>query len=170
MIRRGLAVVMTALFLFCGAARFASAENLVEEAIRKLATDNTITGRYMFGGWFSEYHAPDGRVLGNNGWQDNQDACWTTKSDAICYSYGEPTARQTYCFTVEQQGDSLLLRNSSNGSLNAIGKVESANPRNHSDNGKSWNCEDRLSRRDKNLPSTAHLITPLNRYVRERRS
>lgn len=161
MLRRGLAELVFASLLVLGPAHAQAAETLAEDAIRKLATDNTITGRYMFGGWFSEYHAPDGRVLGNNGWQENQDACWTTKSDAICYSYGEQTARQTYCFTVEQQGDSLLLRNLSNGSLNAIAKVEPSNPRHHSDSGKSWNCEDRLSRSNGAVPSPARWSRPV---------
>ena len=134
-----------------------NAEMLGEDALRKLATGNTITGRYTFGGWFSEFHAADGRVLGNNGWQDNQDACWTTKNDAICYSYGEAEGRQTYCFTVEKNGDSLLLRNLSNGLLNAVAKIEPENPRSHSDHGHNWNCDDRVSR----LPSGMRLALRL---------
>ncbi len=124
----------------------ARAESLNEEALRALVIENTITGRYVFGGWFSEYHAADGRVLGNNGWQENQDACWTTKESAICYAYGEAKARQTYCFTIERQGESLLLRNLSDGALNAVAKMEARNPRDHSDAGKNWNCEDKVSR------------------------
>ena len=125
------------------------AETLTEDTLRALVTNNTITGRYMFGGWFSEYHSGDGRVLGNNGWQENSDACWTTKSNAICYSYGPVDERQTYCFLIDRQGDSLMLRNEANGTLNAIAKLEPSNMRNHSDGGKSWNCEAQTS----SLPS-----------------
>ena len=142
------------------------AEMLNEDALRKLATDNTITGRYTFGGWFSEFHAADGRVLGNNGWQDNQDACWTTKKDAICYSYGGGEQRQTYCFTVEQSGDSILLRNLSNGLLNAVARIEPANPRNHSDQGHSWNCDDRVSRLEAPSRLAARLLQRAARISR----
>jgi len=149
-------------FVFClclvaAASASAGAEILDEDALRSLANSNTITGRYVFGGWFSEYHAPDGRVLGNNGWQDNDDACWTTHDKAICYSYGAGELRQTYCFTIEKQGDSLLLRNFSDGALNAIAKVEPANPRNHSDNGKSWTCEAKISSGPLSQPRLAGL-------------
>ena len=136
----------------------ARAEMLGEEALRSLANGNTITGRYTFGGWFSEFHSTDGRVLGNNGWQENQDACWTTKNNAICYSYGEAENRQTYCFTVEKSGDSIILRNLSNGLLNAVAKVEPANPRKHSDNGHSWNCDDRVSRLSSGMRLAARML------------
>ncbi len=134
--------------LLCGQlvfTRVAIAEVLTEEALRRLASENTITGRYTFGGWFSEYHSGDGRVLGNNGWQENVDACWTTKENAICYSYGKVPDRQTFCFTIEKNGESLMLRNLTNNTLNAIAKVETANPRNHSDSGHTWTCEDKVS-------------------------
>ncbi len=127
------------------------AEMLEEDVIRKLVIENTVTGRYNFGGWFSEYHAEDGRVFGNNGWEDNSDACWTTKKNAICYAYGKAPNRQTYCFTFERTGESLILRNLSDGQLNAVAKVEKGNPRNHTDRSKSWSCEEKVSRSPNNF-------------------
>jgi hypothetical protein len=49
--------------------------------IRELFTGNTITGTYVTGGPFSEYHAVDGRALGDNGLALNVDACWNTDGD-----------------------------------------------------------------------------------------
>ncbi len=81
---------------------------MTEEEIRRDVTNATISGRYTFGGFFTEYHAADGRVLGHNGWTKNTDACWTTKApNQICYSYGPADDRQTYCFVMERKGDAL---------------------------------------------------------------
>jgi hypothetical protein len=85
---------------------------------------NTVSGRYTNGGFFTEYHDPDGQALGHNGWQSNTDACWITKPDRICYYYGPPTDRTVHCFSVEMSGDLYVLRNSGNGMVNALAKVE----------------------------------------------
>jgi len=117
-----------------------------EEEIRRDVTGATISGRYTFGGFFTEYHAADGRVLGHNGWTRNTDACWTTKPNQICYSYGPADDRQTYCFTMERNGSSLTLRTAEENRLNGIAKLESGNPRNHSDGGNPWTCDAIISR------------------------
>lgn len=70
--------------------------------IRQLFTGNTIAGFYVGGGFFSEYHAADGRALGDNGHTLNVDACWNTDGDKVCYHYGQPPDRRTFCFTVEK--------------------------------------------------------------------
>ncbi|MBA4219172.1 hypothetical protein [Bosea sp. (in: a-proteobacteria)] len=121
-------------------------EKLTGEQINRAFTGNTVSGRYTGGGFFTEYHDPDGRALGNNGWQENRDACWITKGDAVCYYYGPPEERTTHCFTVELTDRLYILRNVGDGRINAIATVESANPRNHTDGGKPWYCDGLISR------------------------
>lgn len=122
-----------------------AAERLNGEQIQRAFEGNTVTGRYTNGGFFTEYHAADGRALGNNGWQPNTDACWITKRDQVCYYYGPPEDRTVHCFTVEMSGDLYVLRNSGNGLVNALAKVELGNPRSHTDNGKPWYCDGLIS-------------------------
>ncbi|RYE33550.1 MAG: hypothetical protein EOP23_08210 [Hyphomicrobiales bacterium] len=123
-----------------------AAERLSGEAIERAFRSNTVSGRYTNGGFFTEYHDPNGQALGHNGWQANTDACWITKPDRICYYYGPPTDRTVHCFWVEMSGDLYVLRNSSNGTVNALAKVELGNPRNHTDNGTPWYCDGLISR------------------------
>lgn len=124
----------------------AAAERLDGEAIRQAFTGNTVSGRYMSGGFFTEYHDPDGRALGHNGWQPNADACWITKGDSVCYYYGPPENRTVHCFTVELNDRLYVLRNLENGRINAFATIELANPRNHTDNGTPWYCDGLISR------------------------
>ncbi len=149
MIRR----LLVSLVFFCvGSAAHAQVQSeaggtpgqhiMTEEEIRKDVTNSTISGRYTFGGFFTEYHSGDGRVLGHNGWTKNTDACWTTKApNQICYSYGPPDDRQTYCFIMERNGDALTLRTAEENRLNGVAKLESGNGRNHSDGGNPWTCD-----------------------------
>lgn len=123
-----------------------AAERLDGEQIQRAFEGNTVTGRYTNGGFFTEYHAADGRALGHNGWQPNTDACWITRRDQVCYYYGPPEDRTVHCFTVEMSGDLYVLRNSGNGLVNALAKIELGNPRNHTDNGKPWYCDGLISR------------------------
>jgi hypothetical protein len=118
---------------------------MTEDEIRAEVTDSTISGRYTFGGFFTEYHAADGRVLGHNGWTKNSDACWTTRANSICYSYGPVDDRQTYCFTLEKNGDGIVLRTLEENRLNGFAKIEKGNPRNHTDGGDPWNCQATVS-------------------------
>lgn len=140
---RGLAALV-ALMLTVPAA--AAAERMTGEQIKQAFTGNTVSGRYTSGGFFTEYHHPDGRALGHNGWQENRDACWITKGDAVCYYYGPPSDRTVHCFTVESTGQLYVLRNLDNGQINAVAAVELANPRNHGDGGKPWYCDGLISR------------------------
>lgn len=123
-----------------------AAERLSGEAIERAFRGNTVSGRYTNGGFFTEYHDPNGQALGHNGWQPNTDACWITKPDRICYYYGPQTDRTVHCFSVEMSGDLYVLRNSGNGMVNALAKVELGNPRNHTDNGTPWYCDGLISR------------------------
>lgn len=119
---------------------------LTGEEIKTLFTGNTVAGTYTHGGMFSEYHAADGRAIGDNGYTLNVDACWNTDGDKVCYHYGPFKDRRTYCFTVEKAGESLILRVAGSGKLNAIGMVETGNLRSHGDGGRRWSCDDLLSR------------------------
>lgn len=123
-----------------------TAERLNGEAIKRAFDGNTVSGRYTNGGFFTEYHEPDGRALGHNGWQPNRDACWTTRADEVCYYYGPQSERTVHCFTVELSDRLYVLRNQSNGQINAFASVEPGNPRNHTDGGASWYCDGLISK------------------------
>ena len=110
-------------------------------------TENTVVGVYVNGGPFSEYHAVDGRALGDNGRTLNVDACWNTDGNNVCYHYGPARDRRTYCFTVEKNGDSLTLRVADSGRLNAVASIEKGNSGQHGDGGKRWSCDDLMSRK-----------------------
>jgi hypothetical protein len=122
-----------------------AAERLSGEAIKRAFEGNTVSGRYMRGGFFTEYHDPDGRALGHNGYEPNTDACWITREDQICYYYGPPSDRTVHCFTVELTDRLYVQRNASNGEINALVTAEPGNPRNHTDNGKPWYCDGLIS-------------------------
>ena len=132
-------------------------ERLSGEAIKRAFEGNTVSGRYTNGGFFTEYHEADGRALGNNGWQPNKDACWITKEDQVFYYYGPPSDRTVHCFTVEVSGDLYVLRNTSNGMVNALATIELGNPRKHSDQGTPWYCDGLISRAPEPLMSRRRL-------------
>lgn len=121
-------------------------EKLDGEAIRRAFEGNTVSGRYTNGGFFTEFHDPDGRALGHNGWQPNRDACWTTRASEVCYYYGPQSDRTVHCFTVELNRDLYVLRNTGNGQINALASVELGNPRKHSDRGEPWYCDGLISK------------------------
>lgn len=147
MIRR--IVLASGLLALAGHVPMASlaAQTLTGREIRDLFTESTVAGVYVNGGPFSEYHAADGRALGDNGRTFNIDACWNIDRDNVCYHYGPAKDRRTYCFTVERNGDSLSLRVADSGRLNAVASVEKGNPGGHSDGGRRWSCDDLMSRR-----------------------
>ena len=124
----------------------AAVERLDAGAIRRAFEGNTVSGRYTNGGFFTEYHDPNGQALGHNGWQANTDACWITKPDRICYYYGPPSDRTIHCFTVEMNERLYVLRNLDNGRINAVATIEFANPRKHNDGGQPWYCDGLISR------------------------
>jgi hypothetical protein len=124
----------------------AGAQMLTGEQIGEAFGGNTVSGRYTGGGFFTEYHDPDGRALGHNGWFANTDACWITRANSVCYYYGPPEKRTTHCFTVERKDKLYILRNAGDGRINAVASIELANPRNHSDQGKPWYCDGLISR------------------------
>jgi hypothetical protein len=125
------------------------AQSLSEVEIQELITGNTLTGRSTEGRFFSEYHLPDGKVLGNNGYYQNTDACWIVKQNQICYYYGEGANRGLHCFALEKSNDVISMKfvppNPQAGTLDAFAKIEKGNPRNHTDGGKSWHCDGLVS-------------------------
>lgn len=120
-------------------------EPLSGQAVHRLFAGNTVSGRYMNRRFFTEYHHPDGRALGHNGWQPNTDACWTTLADHVCYYYGPPTERTVHCFTVEVSERLYILKTRETGAVNAVATIEPGNPRNHTDNGVTWDCDGKIS-------------------------
>lgn len=146
MIRRIVLASGAAVVAYGLAAGSPAAQTLTGREIRDLFTENTVAGVYVNGGPFSEYHAADGRALGDNGRTFNIDACWNTDKDNVCYHYGPAKDRRTYCFTVEKNGDSLTLRVADSGRLNAVASVEKGNPGGHNDGGRRWSCDDLMSK------------------------
>jgi hypothetical protein len=123
-----------------------ASEQIPGDRVRGLFEGNTVSGRYLSGGLFTEYHHPDGRALGNNGWQENRDACWTTTENAVCYYYGPPKERTVHCFTVELTDRLYVLKNTENRRINALATIEPGNPRKHTDGGVQWYCDGNISR------------------------
>jgi len=128
-----------------------ASDTLVAEEISKLFTDNTVSGRYMDGQFFTEFHAADGHAYGQNRDIPNTDACWTVLPGKVCYYYGPPERRSTYCFTATRSGDSIIRTNAppnvNAGKVNAMAYIERGNPRHLSDNGKPWVCDGLISSR-----------------------
>ncbi len=132
-----------------GNATSVSAQVMSDEEIQKLFTGNSVTGRYMDGQFFSEFHHADGHAYGHNRGVPNTDACWITQPGKVCYYYGPQERRSLFCFTVEKNGEAIILTNTKPnnniGKVNAIGKIEPGNPRNLGDNSKPWDCDGLVS-------------------------
>lgn len=127
----------------------AIAENLSGADLVRELSDNTLTG---FNGslWFSEYHAPDGRVFGHNASVQNEDACWKVRGDAVCYYYprerGKPQSeRVEFCWNLERAGSEGYKITPVGREISGVVKRETGNPRNHSDNGRAWTCDALIS-------------------------
>jgi hypothetical protein len=150
-------IELAALALLAAMTPALAAERMRGEAIRQAFEGNTVSGRYANGGFFTEYHSTDGRALGHNGWQQNTDACWITREDDICYYYGPQSNRTVHCFTVEQTDRLYILRNASNGQINALASVELGNPRQHGDGGQPWYCDGLISKAPQPPMSRRHL-------------
>jgi hypothetical protein len=136
-------LVIATLLVPFGAA--GAGEKLTGPAIQDLFSGNTVAGTYTHGGLFSEFHAVDGRALGDSGFRINTDACWNIDGDAVCYHYGPREDRRTYCFTVEREGENYRLAVRDTGRLNAIARVLKGNPNEHGDGGRRWSCDDLLA-------------------------
>jgi hypothetical protein len=156
-LKPGFTIMLAGLLLVGAAGGMACTEPLKGDEIRALFHGNTVTGIYTTGRTFSEYHSPDGRALGDSGFGQNNDACWNTDGDAVCYHYGPYGKRRTYCFTVEKLGESLQLKVADTKRLNGVASVEPGNPKNHDDGGRRWSCDDLLSKVPQSAPSYAFM-------------
>jgi len=128
------------------AASAVAAERLNGEQIRRLFESNTVTGLYTGSNLpFSEYHHPDGRASGHNRNVTNNDACWTTTADAVCYYYGPQEKRRTYCFTIETSGDLFVIRSRPSGRINGLARIEKGDPHRYSEKRSDWVCDGLIS-------------------------
>lgn len=129
------------------------------DLVRELS-DNTLTG-YNGSLWFSEYHAPDGRVFGHNGSVRNEDSCWRVREDAVCYYYPrnrliDQDARTEFCWRFERAGTAGYKISPVGSSRGGIARLEPGNERNHTDNGRAWTCEALMSRREWGQPTLSY--------------
>ena len=117
--------------------------------LRALVQDVTITGQYHTGEAYSEYHAPDGRVLGHNRRSANQDSCWDIRNDLVCYYYAKGQTPGTFCWRLTRIGTAgvkaLLVEPDYKSTI--VGLLQAGNPHGHSDNGSPWKCEPLLSQK-----------------------
>jgi hypothetical protein len=123
-----------------------AAERLSGEQIRRVFESNTVTGLYTGSNLpFSEYHHPDGRASGHNRGVPNNDACWTTTADAVCYYYGPQEKRRTYCFTIEASGDLYVIRSRPSGRINGLARIEKGDPHGYAGKRSDWACDGLIS-------------------------
>lgn len=133
------------------------------DLVRELS-DNTLTG---FNGslWFSEYHAPDGRVFGHNGGRPNQDACWKVRGDAVCYYYprsrrDEPDGTVEFCWHLERAGANGYEIAPVDRAEGGVARLEPGNVRRHTDGGRAWTCEALISERRPSRPAPSTVAAP----------
>lgn len=145
--RTGSAIAALAAALLLGTPA-AAVERLTGPQLQKLFEGNTVSGRYSGSNLpFSEYHGADGRASGHNRHVPNSDACWITVPDGICYYYGPPDKRRTYCFDVDRTGSLLVLRSRPSGRINGIATVEPGDPHKFAESARSWTCDGLISQR-----------------------
>jgi hypothetical protein len=109
--------------------------------LRRVILDATITGRYDNGEPYSEYHAPDGRVLGHNNRVPNDEACWDIKGDRVCYYYSKGRALGEFCWRFQRLGAEGIRARLVDRAREIVGVRQAGNPHEHSDNGKPWTCD-----------------------------
>ena len=115
--------------------------------LRQIISDNTVTGRHDNGMPYSEWHAPDGRVLGHNNRVANENACWDIKDNAVCYYYNGGVSKGVFCWTFTRVSDVDFHLQSVESETQATGLWQAGNPYNHSENGKPWFCKPLLSQK-----------------------
>lgn len=127
-----------------GLAAFAgpcAAEPLTGAQLQAEVSGNTLTGYNTSGVVFSEYHAPDGRILGHNNSEVVVDGCWQVRDDAVCYYYARGTRPGVFCWRFERAGPSGYSIASTESAVTGVTRLEPGNPRGHSDGGVPWACE-----------------------------
>jgi hypothetical protein len=128
------------------------ASTLSGAELRQMLSGNTITGRHDNGMPFSEYHAPDGRVLGHNNREVVDQGCWDIRGDEGCYYYAGGTVQGEFCWTFRKVGENGLRLELPRTGTMGVGLWQSGNPYGHSDRGKPWQCTPLISRLDRRDP------------------
>ena len=77
---------------------------------------------------FSEFHAPDGRILGHNNSEVVVDGCWQVRNDAICYYYARGTRPGTFCWRFERAGPTGYSIASVESAVTGVARLEAGNP------------------------------------------
>src|SRR5215210_3594563 len=125
----------------------AAAEPLSGDQLRAEVTGNTLTGFNTSGVVFSEYHAPDGRILGHNNGVPVVDGCWAIRGDAVCYYYnGQKPLPAAFCWHYDRAGPQGYRITSLDLRVTGAARLERGNARNHSEGERSWVCEGLVSR------------------------
>ncbi len=132
--------------------RPAAGEPLTARELREELSGSTLSGFNTSGVVFSEYHAPDGRILGHNNGEAVIDGCWDIKDDAVCYYYSRWRERRaTFCWRYDRAGANGYRIDSVDAPVTGLARLEPGNPHGHSDRGKPWTCEGLVSSLDRRL-------------------
>ena len=130
-------------------------ERLGPDQLREEISDSTLTGFNTSGVVFSEYHAPDGRVLGHNNGVPVVDGCWAVRGDAVCYYYnGRKPVASTFCWHYHRAGAQGYRITSLEGRVTGAARLERGNPRGHSAGDASWVCEGLVSQAEGARPAS----------------
>jgi hypothetical protein len=114
---------------------------------------NTVSGiNTKSGAQFSEYYAPDGRILGDGGSGPIADGCWSVRGSQMCFSYGPRGRRNTYCWGVRASEKEALFITPDEG-VEWVATIEPGNARNHTAP-RRWVCERDSAKLDIMSPRT----------------
>ena len=125
--------------------------------LRAELSGNTLSGYNTSGVVFSEYHAPDGRILGHNNGEPVVEGCWDIKDDGVCYYYARSRRPGTYCWRYRRVGSQGYELESFDRMVTGVARLDRDNPRGHSDRGESWTCEGLVSGLNGRFRSLARL-------------
>jgi hypothetical protein len=146
--------LLTATLAFCAPARAAegvpaselrSGEVVSAAELRAELSGNTLSGYNTSGVVFSEYHAPDGRILGHNNGEPVVEGCWDIRDNGVCYYYARSRRPGTYCWRYGRAGSDGYRLQSFDHAVTGLARLDPGNPRGHSDGGHPWTCEGLVS-------------------------
>ena len=96
------AIALLALLAFAGGvARTEEKNELIGgEELRRILSGNTVWVVRQDLTVGDEYHLPDGRVFGFNGYETIENGCWDIVGDQVCYYYKDDWAKGVaHCWT-----------------------------------------------------------------------
>ena len=124
----------------------ACADPVPASSLRAEIAGNTLSGFNTSGVVFSEFHSPDGRLLGHNNGTPVVEGCWDIRDDAICYYYAAWRGRDaTFCWRYDRAGPDGYRITSVGSQVTGVARLESGNPHGHTDRGQPWVCEGLIS-------------------------